>query len=145
VNEIANKLRKVADLLAAHEASPYRVAAYRRSAEQVEAEKSGAITDAAVLAAIDEIERTGELTLLDRLRGVPRPERLFASLPGIGPKTARLLHEWLQIRTFEELEKAALDGRLGAIPGMAGKRIEMVSRALHQYLHPPQEDERDGR
>jgi DNA polymerase (family 10) len=145
VNEIADKLRNVADLLAAHEASPYRIAAYRRGAELVDLGQIGAINDAAVIAAIDELERTGELGLLDRLRGVPRPERLFVTLPGIGPKTARLLHEWLEIRTCEELEQAALDGRLAIVPGMGPKRIEVLRRTLRQHLHPSREDGRDLR
>jgi hypothetical protein len=97
--EIADKLREVADLLALEEASPYRVAAYRRAADSLEqlaepVEQSGVLipdVDRALHAAITELTRTGRLALLDRLRGTADPKRLFRGVPGIGPRRAQAI------------------------------------------------------
>jgi putative hydrolase len=148
--EIAQRLREVADLLALQEASPYRVLAYRRAADLLESleepagellEKGGvsALTrlpgiDHALAGAIAELTRTGRLALLDRLRGNADPEALFRRVPGIGPKLARLIHEALHIDTLEALELAAHDGRLEAVPGVGPRRALAIRSAISQLL-----------
>ena len=57
-------------------------------------------------------------------------ERLFTSVPEIGPKLAKRLHEELGIETLNELEAAAKDGRLGQVHGMGKKRVQAVGESL---------------
>lgn len=147
---IADRLRESADLLTQQGANPFRVAAYRRAADSVEAldedidavlERHGVdgLTERpgigrALGAAIAEMVHTGRWRQLERLRGEADPEALFRSVPGIGPKLARRVHHSLDVETLEELEVAAHDGRLQAVPGIGSRRAAMVRGVLANML-----------
>ncbi|HEX6836854.1 MAG TPA: helix-hairpin-helix domain-containing protein [Polyangia bacterium] len=148
--EISERLREVAELLSAQGASPFRVGAYRRAAdtiagldkdvrEVVLASGAGGLValpgiDRALAGAILELTRTGRLGLLDRLRGTLDAERLFCTLPGVGPTLAREIHEALHVDTLEALETAAWDGRLAAVPGIGARRVQALRLALAGVL-----------
>jgi hypothetical protein len=84
--------------------------------------------------AIREVVLTGRLPMLQRLRGESDPELLFATVPGVGPRLAERLHHDLGLATLEDLEMAAHDGRLDALPGFGAKRVAAVIDALHRRL-----------
>ena len=148
--EISERLREVAELLSAQGASPFRVGAYRRAAdtiaqldedvrERVLRSGLGGLVelpgiDRALAGAILELVRTGRLGLLDRLRGTLDPERLFCTLPGVGPTLAHEIHESLHVDTLEALETAAWDGRLAAVPGIGERRVQALKLALAGVL-----------
>jgi hypothetical protein len=147
--QVAERLREVADLLGAQEASPYRVAAYRRAAATVEAldadvralaaRGADALTalagvDRDIASAIVELARSGRLALLDRLRGTLDAERVFQTLPGVGPRLARTLHDVLGVDSLEALETAIHDGRLEAVPGLGPRRIAALRAVLGARL-----------
>ena len=52
---------------------------------------------------IEQYLRFGRIPMLDRLRGEETIERLFATLPSIGPQLSHRIHEELQIETLPEL------------------------------------------
>lgn len=147
---VAARLGEVAELLAVQEASPYRVAAYRRAAATIAALEDdvgdliarggvSALTslpgiDRALAGAIAELLRSGRLQLLDRLRGTLDAEALFRTLPGVGPKLARRLHDALGVDTLEALEVAAYDGRLDAVPGIGKRRAAALRASLQAAL-----------
>ncbi len=148
--QIAAKLRQAADILAAQGADPFRVAAYRHAADSLLAlpgdvaalaERGGrkaleAIPHVgiAIAGAIAEMLRTGRWSFLERLKGEADPEKLFRSVPGIGPALARRVCERLQIDTLEGLEMAANDRRLESVPGFGRRRTAMVRTALAELL-----------
>lgn len=66
-----------------------------------------------------------------------RPEDLFATLSGVGPETARRIADALHVETLEELERAAYDGRLAAVPGMGPKRLRGIREALAGRFRRP--------
>ncbi len=148
--DIARHLDEVAELLALQAENPFRVAAYRRAAatlrglgrraaEVVRAEGRTGLTRLvgigdSLAASIEELVLTGRLALLDRLRGRTDPEALLAGVPGIGPKTARRIHQDLGIATLEDLELAAHDGRLRALGGFGPKRTQGLRDALSGRL-----------
>ena len=68
-----------------------------------------------ISAAIAEVLDTGALGILDRLRGSTDPEKLFQTVPMIGPSLARAIHETLHVDTLEALEAATADGRLATV------------------------------
>lgn len=147
---VADRLRQMAEVLELQMADGFRVAAYQRAAETVDRlEKSltAIIGDhglAGLVAlpgigrgigsAIIEMLSTGYWPALDRLKGELRPEKLFQTIPGIGPGLAEKIHDQLQIETLEELELAAHDGRLKDIPGLGARRVAAIQAILKERL-----------
>lgn len=84
-----------------------------------------------VLEVLDELDASGESTLLDRLRE-STPEGLFEMMrvPGLGPSRIRRIHEGLGLDTLQELEDAARDGRLAALPRFGARTAEQVLRGI---------------
>jgi len=147
---IAAKLRELADLLEQQQANPFRVNAYRRAARTVAgheealsilAEREGPEglerlpgIGRSIALAIEEMLRSGRWMQLERLRGSLDPERVFRSIPGVGPRLARRIHDALEVETLAALELAAHDGRLEQVPGVGPRRAGMISAALAQML-----------
>src|SRR5689334_15126706 len=143
---IAGRLEEVADWLEAKHDNHFRVNAYRAAAETVRHldRPVGDIlrdegTDGlealptigrSLARTIETLARTGELHLLDRLRGESDPVGLLADVPGVGPELAKRIYEQLHIATLEELEIAAHDGRLATVPGVGPKRLRGIRDAL---------------
>ena len=149
-DQVAERLRQAADLLAEQQANPFRVRAYRRAADTIAGlpEELAAFVSKggiegleglpgigpSLAAAIAEMVRTGRWAQLERLRGAAEPEKLFCSIPGIGPKLAHRIHEALHVDTLEALEAAAHDGRLESVPGVGRRRASMLQAALGSRL-----------
>ena len=150
---IAERLRETAWLLEQQDANPYRVNAYRKAADVIQSlgpelavvfQKNGfeglvrlSGIGPQIAGAIVEMLRTGRWMQLERLRGTLDPEALFSSVPGIGPKLARLVMDSLNIDTLEALEIAAYDGRLATVPQFGPRRLAMVRAELAQVLGRP--------
>ncbi len=140
VNEsLAANLREFADLLAQQEADGFRTAAYRRASDILVAlDRPVARIFAAegqrglmalpgiggsIASAIAEMLTTGRWSQLERLRGTLNPEKLFQTIPGIGPELAARIHGHLDVETLEALEIAAHVGvRLEQVPGIGRRR-----------------------
>ena len=149
-NQIADKLREMADVLDQQRASPFRVNAYRRAADTVDHLDTdiGALLKVqgrpglealpnigrGIAAAIDELVSTGRFTQLERLRGTLDPVQLFGTIPGIGPKLAETIHDHLHVDTLEALEVAAHDGRLENVPGIGPGRAATIRAVLASTL-----------
>ena len=147
---IARRLDEVAQLLEQQQANPFRVKAYHNAAATLRAltrpvadilrdegldglDRLPAI-GAGLARTIAELVNTGQLAMLERLRGENDPVALLASVPGIGPRLAQRLHEELDIDSLEELEAAAADGRLRDLEGFGEKRVAGVRDALATRL-----------
>jgi putative hydrolase len=144
--EIAAKFREAADLLQHQGANPFRIGAYRRAADTLSglAEGVDGILDRAgaeglialpgigrsLASAIEELVRTGRWIQLERLQGALDPEKVFQTVPGVGPKLAKRIHDQLDVETLEGLETAAHDGRLEALPGLGPRRAAMIRGSL---------------
>jgi hypothetical protein len=142
---IARKLAEYAAYLEGEEANVYRVRAYRRAAETVRAherELSDVLAEEgrAGLEALpgvgshlgytlETLLRTGEFRTLGEDGGHIDPERLFTSLPGVGPQLAHQIRERLGVSTLEDLERAAHEGRLAEV-GVGPKRLRGLIDAL---------------
>lgn len=147
---VAARLEELAALLESQGANPFRVEAYRRAAELVRGlerpvgeilasdgleglERLPAI-GTTIARAIRDLVETGRLPMLDRLRGETDAITLLTSVTGIGPRLAERLHHDHGIDTLEDLEAAAHDGRLAAIPSFGAKRLRGVREALAARL-----------
>lgn len=155
-DDVAGKLEELARLLEAQGADRFRVRAYLQAAqtirllprpvsdilakEGVEGLESLPHVGESIARAVRDLLARGRLAMLDRLRGESDPVALLASVPGIGRKTADLLHHDLGISTLEDLEAAAHDGRLHRLAGFGSKRLAGVSDSLAhrlQRVRPP--------
>ncbi len=143
-------LRDCAELLRQQDANPFRVNAYIRAAQTLDALPEDArdilrergidglvalpAIGRGLAAAIAEIADTGRLSRLDRLRGSIAPEKLFQTVPGIGPSLAHTIHDSLEVESLEALEVAAHDGRLDAVKGIGPRRAAAVRAGLAAVL-----------
>ena len=152
---LAEKLDEVADLLEQQQANAFRVRAYREAAgylrgmtvpiREFAATRTRRDLEAlptigpSIAGAIMELLESGHLRLLDTLRGELDPEKLFQTVPQIGPRLAAAIHDDLGIDTLEALEIAAHDGRLAGLPGFGARRVRGIQLALAELLkrrHP---------
>jgi DNA polymerase (family 10) len=90
--------------------------------------------DADVADVVRELELTGGAILLDELRE-ETPEGVFEMLrlPGLGPARIRQLREGLGIDTLAEVEAAARDGRIAALPRFGARMAERLLRSIAAY------------
>ena len=148
--QIAMQLREAAALLHAQGASPFRVAAYRRAADEVarsarplrelfDAKGRAGLQEipgigAGLSSAIAEMLITGSWSQLARLRGSAEPEALLRTVPGVGTELARSLHEELHVDTLEGLESAGHEGRLEGVKGVGPRRAMAIQASLASML-----------
>ena len=147
---IAKILDEVADLLEQQNASNFRITAYRAAAEFV-ARSAPSLREvyhnsglkgledlptigSSIAQAVAEILDTGSLSMLARLRGTMDPEKLFQTVPTIGPHIARQIHDELHLETLEALETAAVDGRLSTLKGVGPRRVRSIEHSLARIL-----------
>jgi DNA polymerase (family 10) len=100
------------------ERSPYDVARLYREGRPPEVPGVGrAIHDK-----LAELARTGRLVYHERLRAEIPPTLIdLLRLPGVGPKTVRLVHEVLGVESIEDLRRAAEAGRIRSVRGFSAK------------------------
>jgi hypothetical protein len=147
---IAERLEELAILLEQQGADRFHVRAWRRAAEVLRGQGRPAaeilaeqgLAGLVALPAIGEtIARAiatlvthGRLPMLDRLRGAADPLALLRTVPGVGPRLARRIHDELGVASLEDLELAAFDGRLESIAALRGKRLAGIRASLAQRL-----------
>jgi DNA polymerase (family 10) len=147
--------------LRAQDGNPFRINAYVRAAATLDALARDAreilreegteglmrlpTIGSGLASSIEEIARTGRLSQLERLRGSTDPESLFRTVPGVGGVLSRRIHDALHVDTLEELELAAHDGRLEAVPGLGPRRVEAVKAGIASLLGRAGGPRRPGR
>ncbi|MEA2630665.1 MAG: polymerase [Chloroflexota bacterium] len=100
--------------------------AYRRGTPPRIAGVGQAISDK-----IAELVETGRLRFYDRLRAEIPPTLVeMLQVPGLGPRTVRLVHEELGIATLEELRVAAEAGRLRTVKGLSAKSEQSILEGI---------------
>lgn len=148
--DVADAFERISDLLSVQNGNPFRLRAYATAASTIrsldlplwtilkeggpEALEALPGIGERLAASIEEYLRTGRLASLDRLEGEICPEALFMTVPGIGDTMAERIHDELGIETLEELEVAAHDGRLQAVPGFGARRVRAVRELLASML-----------
>lgn len=147
--QIADRLMEHADLLQQQNGDSFRIRAYRDAARTVaefprpmhevlsEGGQDALIAlptiGRGIAAAITEMLTTGRWAQHDRLRGEVSPEKIFQTIPGIGPKLAARLVDEHHIETLEDLEAAMLLGGQ-PIAGIGPRRRTAVAAVLAQRL-----------
>ncbi len=142
---IARILGEIADLLEIKNDNPFKIRAYRNGAEIVAnhphqlasldarglREIPGIGKDLA--ARIGEISETGDAAYHRELVAEFPPTVLdLLHLQGIGPKTVATLYRELDIRTLDDLQQAATDGRIRSLRGMGARKEALILTALEE-------------
>jgi DNA polymerase (family X) len=142
---IARILRETADLLEIKSENPFKIRAYRNAADLASnhphdlarldeaglREIPGIGKDLA--ARIREMAETGDTAYHRELIAEFPPTILdLLSLQGVGPKTVATFYRDLGVRTLDDLERAAKDGRVRALKGMGSKKEGLILKALDE-------------
>ncbi|MFB6080909.1 MAG: DNA polymerase/3'-5' exonuclease PolX [Haloferacaceae archaeon] len=134
--EVAARLEEFADLLAV-KGVEYKPRSYRRAAENVRdrpepiedlvAEGPDAVARIdgvgdAIAAKIVEYVETGSIAELDDLREeLPVDVEALTAVEGVGPKTVGALYDALDVRTLDDLERAAREEEIREVSGFGPK------------------------
>ena len=142
---IARILREIADLLEIKDDNAFKIRAYRNGAdiaanhphELARLDETGLREIPGIgkdlAARIREIAETGDAAYHRELVAEFPPTILdLLNLQGVGPKTVATLYRELGIRTLEELEAAAKDGRVRGVRGMGAKKEALILTALDE-------------
>ncbi len=156
--EIAQVFNEIADLLEIKGAdNPFRIRAYRRAAQNIEGLSKKietlSIEDLVKIPGIgqdlaDKIINyinSGHIEILDELKN-EIPEGVFhiMSVPGIGPKTAKLLYEKFGIKDIDELARLASEHKLSTLSGVKSKTEDNILKGI-QTLRKDMERKPIGR
>ncbi|MBI2159678.1 MAG: DNA polymerase/3'-5' exonuclease PolX [Candidatus Rokubacteria bacterium] len=142
--ELARLFDLMADILEIKEENPFRIRAYRRAAQNLES----LTEDVEALAREERLEeipgvgkdlagkiveylRTGRIKDVEAAkRGIPGGVVDLMNVPGIGPKTAKLLYEKEGITTLDRLEKLARAGKLRGLHGIQAKTEANILKGI---------------
>ncbi len=133
--EVAEILRRIADMLEIKGEIVYKALAYRRAADNIEylgrdiedVWREGKLQEIpgvgkSLAEKLDELLRTGRMSYYEELKEeIPPGVVSLLQVPEVGPKTARLVWEKLGITSIPELERAAREGKLRTLPGLGVK------------------------
>ncbi len=142
--EIARQFDLMADLLEIKGENPFRIRAYRRASQNVES----LTEDVEALGAagrLDEIPGIGEdlagkiteYLETGRIKDVEAAKKEIPAgvvelmnVPGVGPKTAKLLYEKAGVHGVSMLERLAKAGRLKGLPGIQAKTEANILKGI---------------
>jgi DNA polymerase (family X) len=140
---LARVFGEIADLLEIKNENPFKIRAYRNAADSIlhfgdaiaalpPADRLGIPGIGKDLAAkITELVDTGQCRYhQDLLQEFPPTILDLLRLQGVGPKTVALLYRGLEIRTLDDLERAARDGRIRGLKGMGAKKEALILKAI---------------
>ena len=141
---LAERFELLADMLELDGADAFRLSAYRRAAARIR-ESAAPVAQLAmdgkatqipgigstIEGKIVEFTETGDLRALAKLRdALPTGLVDVMHVPGLGPKTARLVWKELGVSSLDDLRVAAETERLRELPGLGAKTEERVLTAL---------------
>jgi len=135
--DIAGLCERLADLLEIDGANPFRVRAWRNAAETIAGlsqsvadlvEKDTDLTEYPhigqdIAEGIRSLVTTGNLPPLDEIAARVPPELAdLMQVQGLGPKGVKALYEHFQLRTLDDLERVAREGRVRELSGFGAKK-----------------------
>lgn len=144
---IARRFHRLAALMDIRGDDPFRLRSYRNAAEAIETWPTPMqeIAKEQGLAGLQAIPGVGKaiagkiIELLDRgtfdaweriILETPESVLDLLELPGVGPKTAALLHQKYKISSLEALRKFVAGGGLEEVDGIGPKTAERIKESL---------------
>jgi DNA polymerase (family 10) len=148
--QVATIFRSMAERLAAQRANPYRVRAYRKAADTLEALQED-IADVAARQTLEDIEgigkdladkikeflKTGTIQSYEALR-TPLPEavKAWTQFPGLSESLVAYLYTRLCITTLTDLEQLVRSHLLRTVPGFSGSEERLLEAILASQQQP---------
>lgn len=142
--EIAALFAQMADLLEFRGENVFRIRAYRRAAQNLESltedlqrlHQQDRLTDIPgigqdLAGKIREYLTSGAIREIERVkRTIPAGVLALLEIPGVGPKTAKLLYERLRITSIDQVEAAAKAHKLCALPGFQETKEQNLLKGI---------------
>jgi DNA polymerase (family 10) len=145
--EIARRFHRLSALMEIRGDDPFRLRSYRNAAEAIEVWSTPLkeIADKEGVAGLQTIPGVGKaiagkvMDLLERgtfdawerlIAETPETVLDLTEIPGIGPKTAALLHERFKVSSLPELKTFVAGGGLDLVDGIGAKTAEKIKEAL---------------
>ena len=147
---IARRFYRLAALMELRGDDPFRWRSYRNAAEAIEnwsiplkeiADKEGEAglqtipgIGKAIASKVVEILDRGTFNAWEKLTAeTPESVLDLMEIPGIGPKTAAMLHQRFKVSSIEELKSFVAGGGLDTVDGIGPKTAEKIKEALEFY------------
>jgi DNA polymerase (family X) len=147
---IARRFHRLAALMEVRGDDPFRLRSYRNAAEAIEVWPTSLkeIAESEGVAGLQEIPGVGKaiagkvIDLLtkgtfdawDRLTAeTPETVLDLLEIPGIGPKTATLLHQRFKVSSLADLKTFVASGGLNTVEGIGPKTAERIKEALADH------------
>ncbi len=144
---IARRFYRLAALMEIRGDDPFRLRSYRNAAEAIEvwpdslkeiAEKEGAAglqtipgVGKAIAGKVMELLDRGTFDAWERVTAETPASLLdLVEVPGIGPKTAALLHQKFKVSSLPDLKKFVVGGGLEMVDGVGAKTAERIEEYL---------------
>ncbi len=141
---VARSLEQIAAYLEFKGENRFRVRAFNTAAKTILAvpgDLEAALADGSlarakgigpvILEIVTELVRTGRAEMLEALReDVPAGLIEMQGISGLGAAKVRQIHETLGIETLAELEEAARDGRLAALPRFGQRTAQNILKGI---------------
>src|SRR5262245_31444693 len=145
--EIARRFYRLSALMEVRGADPFRLRSYRNAAEAIEvwptslkeiAEKEGVAglqeipgVGKAIAGKVIDLLNKGTFDAWERLTAeTPETVLDLLEIPGIGPKTAALLHRQFKVSSIDDLKAFVASGGLDLVDGIGPKTAERIKEAL---------------
>jgi DNA polymerase (family 10) len=145
--EIARRFYRLSALMEIRGDDPFRLRSYRNAAEAIEvwptplkeiAEKDGVTglqeipgVGKAIAGKVIDLLNRGTFDAWERLIAeTPETVLELTEIPGIGPKTAALLHQRFKVSSLPELKAFVAGGGLDMVDGIGPKTAERIKQAL---------------
>ena len=144
---IARRFYRLAALMEVRGDDPFRWRSYRNAAEAIEvwptplkeiAEKDGVTglqeipgVGKAIAGKVIDLLTKGTFDAWERLTAeTPESVLDLLEVPGIGPKTAALLHKRFKVSTLDDMRAFVASGGLEMVDGIGPKTAEKIKEAL---------------
>ena len=141
---VARSLEQIASYLELKGENPFRIRAFRAAARSIlgftkdlgEGIADGSLAQLkgigpAILQIVTELVSTGEAGILEQLReDVPAGLVEMLGIPGLGVAKIRQIQQQLGIESLPDLEAAARDGRLAALPRFGKRTADKIVEGI---------------
>jgi len=145
--QVAEMLEKIGQILEVRGENPFKARAYYNAARTIDGlgeDINKIVADGelgelpgfgeALTEKVTQLVKTGHMDYYDEImEGLPDGILTLLDIPDVGPKKARLFYDKLGIKSIDELEKAAREGKLAKLEGMGEKSEQKILQGIEQH------------